>query len=72
VQPSCSAEKAEESAEYADAFGTDGGFKPQITGNAESQDEKSGQRKGKQAQGEEKMGGGGGRPRFRESNSGFG
>jgi hypothetical protein len=59
VQARCSAEKAEEGANSADAFGTDGGFKPQITGNTEGQEEKSGQRKGKHAQGKEKIGGGG-------------
>jgi hypothetical protein len=39
VQPYCNAEKSEKGADSADAFSTDGGFKPKITGDTKGQHE---------------------------------
>lgn len=69
--PSRSAKQPQDGADCSDTFGSGGGLEPEITGNAEAQDEESGERTGKHAQGQQKTGGGAGRFRFRETDSGF-
>ena len=51
-EPSGGAEKSEDATYEADSFGSGRGFEPEITRDAESQDEEYGERKRKQAQAE--------------------